>query len=59
VLADVQPDAGAPANARATELEQEIVELDTRLRRQLLSLEDDDVSATFRRRGRWPARPHR
>ncbi len=44
------PDPAAPARARACELEREIADLHARLDRQIRNLEDDDVSAEFRRR---------
>jgi site-specific DNA recombinase len=43
-------DPAAPAHARALELEDEIRDLERRVDRQVLSLEDNDVSVEFRRR---------
>jgi site-specific DNA recombinase len=44
------PDPAAPARARARELQREVADLHARLDRQIRNLEDDDVSAEFRRR---------
>jgi hypothetical protein len=45
-----QPNPAAPAGARAAQPRHEIDELEGHLHRQLLALEEDDVSAEFRRR---------
>jgi hypothetical protein len=42
------PDSAAPARARAAELEREVADLQARLRRQVLALEDEQTSAEAR-----------
>jgi hypothetical protein len=49
LLAADQPDPAAPAAARIAELEREVADLQARLRRQVLALEDDGVAAAARR----------